>query len=86
MTAALAAAASARADRIRTQAGIGYDGKIVGMDAGGLVLEHAGGRVRVHTIGFLYPRPGTSAEEVLRQIAAENGGNYKFVSEGDLGR
>ena len=53
---------------------------------GGLVLEHAGGRVRVHTIGFLYPRPGTSAEEVLKQIAAENGGNYKFVSERDLGR
>jgi len=43
-TAALAAAAPARTDRIRTQAGIGYDGKIVGMDAGGLVLEYAGGK------------------------------------------
>jgi tetratricopeptide (TPR) repeat protein len=44
VTAALAAVAPARADRIRTQAGIGYDGKIVGMDAGGLVLEYAGGK------------------------------------------
>ncbi|MGB2755197.1 MAG: VWA domain-containing protein [Phycisphaerae bacterium] len=49
----------------------------------GLVQDlNAGGRVRVHTIGFLY-RPG---EKVLKQIAAENGGNYKFVSERDLGR
>ena len=44
VTAALAVVAPARADRIRTQSGIGYDGKIVGMDAGGLVLEYAGGK------------------------------------------
>jgi len=34
----------AQADRIRTQAGIGYEGKIVGMDVGGLILEYAGGK------------------------------------------
>ena len=44
LLAAVAAATPARADRIRTQSGIGYDGKIVGMDAGGLVLEYAGGK------------------------------------------
>ena len=38
------------------------------------------GRVTVHTIGFLY-RIG---EVVLKQIADENSGNYKFVSERDL--
>jgi hypothetical protein len=52
----------------------------------GLVRSlNTGGKVRVHTIGFLYTQPGTSAEAVLKQIAAENGGNYKFVSSGDLG-
>jgi hypothetical protein len=59
-----------------------FDRAIVGLVRG----LNAGGRVRVHTIGFLYTWPGTSAEGVLKQIAAENGGNYKFVSEGDLGR
>jgi len=59
-----------------------FDRAIVGLVRG----LNAGGRVRVHTIGFLYTRPGTSAEGVLKQIAAENGGNYKFVSERDLGR
>jgi hypothetical protein len=47
---------------------------------------NTGGKVRVNTIGFLYTQPGTSAETVLKQIAAENGGNYKFVSERDLSR
>lgn len=37
-------------------------------------------KVTVHTIGFLY-RIG---EKVLKQIAEENNGNYKFVSEADL--
>jgi len=47
----------------------------------GLVKKlNAGGQVTVHTIGFLY-RMG---EQVLKQIAEENGGNYKFVSEKDL--
>ena len=55
-----------------------FDRAIVGLVRG----LNAGDRVRVHTIGFLY-RVG---EKVLKQIAVENGGNYKFVSEGDLGR
>ena len=59
-----------------------FDRAIVGLVRG----LNAGGRVRVHTIGFLYTRPGTSAEGVLKQIASANGGNYKFVSEGGLGR
>jgi len=47
----------------------------------GLVKKlNADGQVTVHTIGFLY-RIG---ERVLKQIAEENGGNYKFVSEKDL--
>jgi len=41
---------------------------------------NVGGKVTVHTIGFLYP----SGEEVLKQIAEQNNGNYKFVSEADL--
>jgi len=59
-----------------------FDRAIVGLVRG----LNAGGKVRVHTIGFLYTRPGTTAEAVLKQIAAENEGNYKFVSERDLGR
>ena len=39
-----------------------------------------GDEVTVHTIGFLY-RIG---EKVLKQIAEQNNGNYKFVSEADL--
>jgi len=35
----LAAAATARADRVRTNAGIGYTGDIVGVSAGGLVIQ-----------------------------------------------
>lgn len=45
---------------------------------------NAGGRTRVFTIGFLYTQPGTTAEGVLKQIARQNGGEYKFVSEQDL--
>jgi hypothetical protein len=45
---------------------------------------NAGGRVNVHTIGFLYTLPGSSAEAILREIADRNGGGYKFVSERDL--
>lgn len=41
---------------------------------------NAGGKVRVYTIGFLY----TSGEEVLKEIAAGNGGLYRFVSQDDL--
>lgn len=38
------------------------------------------GKVRVHTIGFLYK----SGEALLKKIAEQNGGQYKFVSEADL--
>jgi len=38
------------------------------------------GLVTIHTIGFLY----RTGEEVLQQIASENNGEYKFVSEADL--
>jgi hypothetical protein len=41
---------------------------------------NAGGKVRVSTIGFLYPVGG----EVLKAIAAQNGGQYRFVSETDV--
>ena len=34
----------------------------------------------VHTFGFLY----RMNEPLLKEIAAENGGQYKFVSEADL--
>jgi hypothetical protein len=53
-----------------------FDRAIVGL----VKRQNAGGQVNVHTIGFLY-RMG---EQVLKQIAEENGGNYKFVSEKDL--
>lgn len=49
------------------------------------IIDHVGrlnaeGRVTVHTIGFLYEVAGP----VLKEIAARNGGNYKFVAEEDL--
>ena len=53
-----------------------FDKAIVGL----VKRLNAGGQVTVHTIGFLY-RMG---EQVLKQIADENGGSYKFVSEKDL--
>lgn len=40
----LTAAAAARADKLRTRAGIGYTGTIVGMDPSGLVIEGPGGK------------------------------------------
>jgi len=47
----------------------------------GLVRElNPGATVQVNTIGFLYTRN----DEVLVEIAAENRGRYKFVSEKDL--
>ena len=36
--------------------------------------------VMVHTIGFLY----RTGEEVLKKIAEQNGGTYRFVAEADL--
>ncbi|MGB2975014.1 MAG: hypothetical protein WBD18_03130, partial [Phycisphaerae bacterium] len=44
MLAVLAAASAAQADRVRTQVGIGLVGKVVGLDAEGLLFEVAGGR------------------------------------------
>jgi len=41
---------------------------------------NVGGKVTVHTIGFLY----RTGEEVLKKIADDSHGNYKFVSEQDL--
>ncbi|MBM4018696.1 MAG: VWA domain-containing protein [Planctomycetes bacterium] len=41
---------------------------------------NTGSKVTVHTIGFLYK----TGETVLKQIAQENSGSYKFVSEQDL--
>ena len=41
---------------------------------------NVGGKVRVYTIGFLYD----GGREILTKIAAENGGEYKFVAEKDL--
>jgi len=41
---------------------------------------NVGDSVTVHTIGFLY----RTGENVLKEIAKNNSGNYKFVSEADL--
>ena len=41
--------------------------------------RNADGKVRVYTIGFLYHH-----DEVLRDIARQNGGEYKFISEAAL--
>jgi DNA-directed RNA polymerase subunit RPC12/RpoP len=41
---------------------------------------NVGGKVTVHTIGFLY----RTGEAVLQKIANDSHGNYKFVSEQDL--
>ena len=41
---------------------------------------NVGGKVVVHTIGFIYK----DGEVVLKQIADQNGGQYKFVSTSDL--
>ncbi len=47
----------------------------------GLVKRlNVGDKITVHTIGFLY----RTGEEVLKTIAEQNNGNYKFVSEADL--
>jgi secreted protein with Ig-like and vWFA domain len=41
---------------------------------------NVGGKVTVHTIGFIYK----TGEAVLKAIAEQNGGQYRFVSEKDL--
>jgi len=42
--------------------------------------RNVGGKVKVYTIGFLY----SPENRVLREIAEQNGGKYKFISEADL--
>jgi hypothetical protein len=42
--------------------------------------QNSGGNVTVHTIAFLY----RTGEEVLKEIASQNNGKFKFVSEQDL--
>jgi len=42
--------------------------------------RNVGGKVKVYTIGFLY----YPNNRVLRDIAEQNGGQYKFVSDADL--
>jgi hypothetical protein len=42
--------------------------------------RNLGGKVKVYTIGFLYEDP----DRLLREIARQNGGQYKFISEADL--
>jgi phage FluMu protein Com len=42
--------------------------------------SNVGNKVTVHTIGFLYK----TGEAVLKDIASQNNGNYKFVSDKDL--
>jgi len=41
---------------------------------------NVGKKVTVHTLAFLYPR----GEKVLQEIARQNGGTYRFVTEADL--
>jgi hypothetical protein len=41
---------------------------------------NAGGKVKVHTIAFI----NNIGEAVLKQIAEQNGGTYRFVSDADL--
>jgi hypothetical protein len=42
---------------------------------------NAGAKVTVNTIAFIY----RNGEEILKQIARENGGDYRFVSEQEAG-
>jgi len=53
-----------------------FDRVIVGL----VKRRNAAGKVKVHTIGFLY-RLG---EQGLKQIADQNGGRYRFVSKKEL--
>jgi hypothetical protein len=53
-----------------------FDKAIVGL----VKRLNAAGKVKVHTIGFLY----RTGEQGLKQIADQNGGQYKFVAEKDL--
>jgi phage FluMu protein Com len=53
-----------------------FDKEIIGL----IKRLNIGGKVTVHTIGFIYK----DGEQILKEIAKENNGNYKFVSEKDL--
>jgi len=81
--AAVAAAVPARADRIRTRAGIGYEGKIVGMDADGLVLEYAGGKraIPLGEIGSIRVDQDPDLERAEEAYAKGLAGGPKAVQE-----
>jgi hypothetical protein len=53
-----------------------FDREIIGLAK----RLNSDGKVKIHTIGFLY----RTGETVLKAIAEQNGGQYKFVSEQDL--
>jgi uncharacterized protein with von Willebrand factor type A (vWA) domain len=58
-----------------------FDKEIVGL----VKRLNPTGKVVVHTICFLYHDPDLEAgTSILKRIAAENGGQYKFISEADL--
>ncbi len=56
------------------------DGEFDRAIAGLVKRLNPGAKVPVHTIGFLY----RTGEPILKKIAAQNGGEYRFVSEADL--
>ncbi len=56
------------------------DGEFDRAVVGQVKRANPAGKVTVHTIAFLYQ----AGVKVLREIAAQNGGNFKFVSAGDL--
>ncbi len=45
---------------------------------------NTGGKVIVHTIGFLFDVSGEDGSGILKRIANENGGNFKSIKESDL--
>jgi len=56
------------------------DGEFDRAIAGLVKRLNPGAKVPVHTIAFFY----RAGEPILKKIAAENGGEYRFVSEADL--
>jgi len=53
-----------------------WDKQIVGL----IKRLNPEGKTKVHTIGFIYK----TGEPILKEMAAENGGTYRFISEVDL--
>lgn len=56
------------------------DGEFDRAVVGQVATANVGKRVTVHTIAFLY----RAGEKVLQEIAAQNGGTFRFVSAEDL--